>query len=76
MIVRSILSLIFLVSIFFSGCQPKQGELYIAPYGDDSNSGTLEKPFLTPERARDAAREMRKAGTIPAGRSDHLVTRW
>jgi hypothetical protein len=67
MIVRSILSLIFLVSIFFSGCQPKHGELYIAPYGDDSNPGTLAKPFLTPERARDAVREMRKSGRIPAG---------
>jgi hypothetical protein len=43
------------------------GMLYVAPGGSDSGGGTFEKPFATLERARDAIREMKKAGPLPAG---------
>ena len=34
--------------------------IYVAPGGDDAGAGTLEKPFRTPARARDAVRELKK----------------
>jgi parallel beta-helix repeat protein len=37
-------------------------EFTVAPAGRDDAPGTLEQPFATPERARDALRAMRAAG--------------
>lgn len=42
-----------------------QADFYVAPKGSDKNSGTKSNPFLTLERARDAVRELKHAGTIP-----------
>lgn len=36
--------------------------LYISPTGSDSGPGTLNKPFATISRARDAVRQIKKAG--------------
>ena len=47
--------------------------LYVAPNGNDAWSGTRAKvgrgdgPFATLERARDAVRLLKKAGSLPAG---------
>lgn len=38
---------------------------YISNDGDDSNSGTMDKPFKTLEKARDTIREMISAGEYP-----------
>lgn len=38
-------------------------EFFVAPNGSDTHSGTREQPFLTPARARQAAREA--AGAAP-----------
>lgn len=40
---------------------------FVSPTGDDSNPGTLEAPFETLERARDAVREVKSAEGLPAG---------
>lgn len=40
-------------------------ELFVSPDGDDRNNGTVEAPFATPERARDAVRR-RISGAAPA----------
>ena len=37
-------------------------EFYVTPRGDDANAGTLEAPFATLARARDAARATRADG--------------
>lgn len=42
-------------------------EWFVAPDGDDANPGTLDRPFATPERARDAVRVWRKSVPWPAG---------
>ena len=39
-------------------------DFYVAPNGSDANSGTQAKPFATVERARDAIRELKKAGPL------------
>jgi hypothetical protein len=63
--------------LFFSIQAPGQVQprvFYVAPTGDDSWSGTMassnrnltDGPFATFERARDAARNLRQAGSIPA----------
>ncbi|HEY3282287.1 MAG TPA: hypothetical protein VGN26_08450, partial [Armatimonadota bacterium] len=41
--------------------------LYVSPKGSDANPGTLARPFATLERARDAARALRKQGPLPGG---------
>jgi len=39
-------------------------DFYVAPGGDDSAPGTMERPFKSPARARDAVRELKKAGPV------------
>jgi len=38
-----------------------------AQKGDDKAAGTAERPFKTPQRARDFIREMKRNGTFPKG---------
>jgi hypothetical protein len=40
---------------------------YVAPDGNDANAGTQDKPFATLERARDAIRQRKQQGALPAG---------
>ena len=63
-----LIAFVFLSFLFTLSCSDKnnRADLFIATNGDDNNPGTLEKPFLTPERARDAVREMKKAGRLQA----------
>lgn len=39
-------------------------DLHVAPGGHDANPGTHAKPFATPERARDAIRELKQTGPL------------
>lgn len=43
-------------------------DFYVSPQGDDGNSGTLQQPFKTPQRARDAVRALQEKsdGRTPA----------
>jgi hypothetical protein len=41
-----------------------RGDFHVAPGGDDGGAGTLEKPFRTVARARDAVRELRRRGRV------------
>lgn len=67
-----------IVTVAFSSAlfaQTKPAVFYVSPVGDDFWSGTLaasnrnltDGPFATPERARDAIREMKKKGTFRRG---------
>lgn len=40
---------------------------HVRPDGDDAGQGSAEKPFATVERARDAVRAAKKAGTLAGG---------
>ncbi len=40
----------------------KSADFYVSPNGDDANDGSLEKPFATIEKARDAVRALDKTG--------------
>jgi tetratricopeptide (TPR) repeat protein len=42
-------------------------EYVVSPKGSDANPGTLEKPFATLERARDAVRGSKVKGVLPRG---------
>ncbi len=42
-------------------------EIFVAPGGNDSNTGTRDSPFRTLERARDQVRAVKARGGIPAG---------
>ncbi|MBN1442822.1 MAG: DUF5010 domain-containing protein [Planctomycetes bacterium] len=46
---------------------PAAIELHVAPDGRDENPGTADRPFATLERARDALRELKSKGELPAG---------
>jgi len=41
-------------------------EVYVSPKGSDSNAGTVESPFATLEKARDAVRSARATSKGPA----------
>ena len=41
---------------------PMQADFYVAPGGNDRSPGTKDAPFATLTRARDAIRELKKAG--------------
>src|SRR5690348_9206240 len=47
--------------ILFSGLKLGAVDFYVAPTGNDSNSGTRDKPFASLERARDKVREQKRA---------------
>lgn len=40
-------------------------DFYIAPNGNDKNSGTKQRPFATLERARDAVRQLKSGPGVP-----------
>ncbi|MDD4016811.1 MAG: right-handed parallel beta-helix repeat-containing protein [Kiritimatiellae bacterium] len=40
---------------------------FVSPGGADDNPGTLEKPFATLEKARDAVRSLKRGGGLPEG---------
>jgi hypothetical protein len=42
-------------------------DLYVSPSGDDSASGTLERPFATLARARDAIRDIKEKSDLSRG---------
>jgi hypothetical protein len=43
------------------------GLFWVAPGGDDRNPGTWEHPFATPEKARDAIRNIKQTQSLPPG---------
>jgi len=52
-----------LINGLFSGMLlAASADFYVSPSGSDSHAGTLEAPFATVRRARDAVREKIKAG--------------
>ena len=61
---KNLISIIAVLIIFTlpSSCGPKidKMQLYIAPDGSDANSGTIDKPLLTLQRARDAVRTLKR----------------
>ncbi len=61
---------IFVMLSVAASCMAKDVEiispnLYVAPDGSDSNPGTIDKPFATLTRARDAVREFKKGVPKP-----------
>ena len=56
-ILRIIVSALALVTTAASGA-----DFYVSPAGNDANPGTREKPFETPQRARDAIRAAKQKG--------------
>ena len=50
------LSLLLLAGAAMSG----EVRLYVSPSGNDADPGTEQRPFATPQRARDAVRELKK----------------
>jgi len=57
------LVLILILSVFLPA-DLLAADVYVAPGGDDSAPGTMERPFKSPARARDAVRELKKAGPV------------
>src|SRR5512132_2907940 len=46
------------------------GDFYVSPGGSDGGSGTIERPFSTLEKARDAVRATKQAN------ADRPITVW
>lgn len=60
---------IIFYSLFITIILPNAGlsafDYYVAKNGDDNNPGSIEKPFATFERARDAVREWKQQFGMP-----------
>ena len=52
----------FAAALLFCSTIFVQADFYVAPSGNDDNPGTESAPFATLEKARDAARALKKAG--------------
>ncbi|TLS48332.1 DUF1349 domain-containing protein [Paenibacillus antri] len=46
---------------------PNETAYYVSNTGSDANSGTIDAPFATLERARDEIRELKSSSGLPAG---------
>ena len=62
-ILSSVFGLLFVVGI--SGTL-SAADFFVAPSGNDSNPGTVDKPFASLERARDAVRALKAEKGLPA----------
>lgn len=61
----------FVLCIFLSSAYGS--EFFVSPAGNDSNAGSRDMPFKSPERARDRVRAERARGAISPGEA---VTIW
>jgi len=62
--------IVLLFSVLFVQAATAKVDFYVSPSspsGDDSASGSLERPFTTLSKARDAIRELKEAGDLPEG---------
>jgi hypothetical protein len=50
--------------VWISAVTLSAAEFYVAPGGSDTAPGTLQSPFRTVEKARDAARALRESGEL------------
>jgi hypothetical protein len=62
---------LLLTSLMFADVNAQ--EMFVSPKGDDGNPGTIERPFRTLERARDAVRTFHR--TTPAAGRQPLTVR-
>lgn len=60
-----ITSIIFSTCIGLFSCDSKTQNIYISPNGNDRSNGTIEKPFLTLERAKLEVRKLKKKSKEP-----------
>lgn len=60
--------LLLLAAVLPARAEGPKADYFVAPGGDDSGPGTLERPFATPARARDAVRRK-----IAAGLKDNVL---
>lgn len=58
---------LFLLTALFLHFSSAAAEFYVATDGDDSNDGSLAKPFATLERAREAVRQLKQKDRAPRG---------
>ncbi|MBN1805591.1 MAG: right-handed parallel beta-helix repeat-containing protein [Sedimentisphaerales bacterium] len=59
--------LVLLLSVLFTQAAFASVNFYVSPSGDDSAPGSLESPFATLEKARDAIRELKETRGLPDG---------
>jgi hypothetical protein len=63
----AICALVLLTSLGVRHPADAAGEFFIAPDGSDESPGTREQPFASPQRARDAIRELKRGEGLPDG---------
>lgn len=51
-----------LLQLLLTGCKDPAVEYFISPSGSDHNTGTIDEPFASLEKARDQIRELKKEG--------------
>jgi len=61
------LAAIMTTGVLALACHAAAATLHVAPDGKDTNPGTEQEPFATLQRARDAIRELKATGPLPAG---------
>src|SRR6266511_790679 len=59
-----VLPRVVLLFCFAASAVTATADLFVSPTGSDANPGSRAKPFATLERARDAVRELQRAGKL------------
>lgn len=65
--------LIFHAICFASFAQSSPTKLFVATNGNDKNDGSIEKPFATLIKARDAVRKLKSKNGLPNGGVEVLI---
>jgi len=59
--------IVLLFSVLLVQAATAKVDFYVSPSGDDSASGSLDRPFASLTRTRDAIRALKEAGNLPEG---------
>ncbi|MCP4261792.1 MAG: hypothetical protein GY774_30475 [Planctomycetes bacterium] len=59
--------IVLLLSVLFVQAATARVNFYVSLSGDDSATGSRDRPFAILEKARDAIRELKEAGDMPEG---------
>jgi hypothetical protein len=69
----AMIAILILLLSLLTAVARASGDVYVAPNGDDANTGAVDHPLATLQGARDLIRTMRKTGAATGGAIVHIA---